>query len=233
MCYSFESSMQTFLMSFVSIVFLMSSSVPKYKWLGITLIGWCAIQFAEGILWLTEPRKGCTETNKFITRYIIPFVLMLQPLTSLYGYIYIKKFKNLNKNERRFFVFYTILIVTLIIGWFNLPIEYSDCTTVTKEGHLYWCGKYPPSKVFSSVVYPVSTVIWGLLIALPILVFWRNPIVSNTLKDFLIIFSIPFYGMIKGLQTDAIASVWCYITSYSSMWFAALLFLHKNGIKLL
>ena len=49
----------------------MSSSVPKYKWLGITLIGWCAMQFAEGILWLTEPRKGCTETNKFITKYII------------------------------------------------------------------------------------------------------------------------------------------------------------------
>ena len=52
--------------------------------------------------------RGFTNTKLagvLIAIIIIPFVLMLQPLTSLYGYSYIKKFKNLNKNETRFFVF--------------------------------------------------------------------------------------------------------------------------------
>ena len=232
MCYSFESSMRTSFMSLIAIIILINSSAPKYIWLGFTLIGWCAMQFAEGLLWLTDPKKGCSETNKFITKYLIPLTLILQPLTSLYGYGYITKYKNLTKNETRFFVFYTIFILCLVIGWFNIPLDKTDCTTITKKGHLYWAGTYPPSKTLTNI-HPIATLIWGLLISLPIIIFWRNPILSITLKDLLLIFPIPLYGMIKGLQSESIASVWCYVTSYSSMWFVFLLFLHKNGIKLL
>ena len=47
MCYSVQSSLQTTTISLVSILYLLSSNIPHYQWLGIALIGWCGMQFDE------------------------------------------------------------------------------------------------------------------------------------------------------------------------------------------
>ena len=67
MCYSVKSSLKTTLISLSAIIYLVTSNIPHYQWLGITLIGWCAMQFDELLLWLTNPLKECTEWNKIIT----------------------------------------------------------------------------------------------------------------------------------------------------------------------
>ena len=68
MCYSVESSLKTTLVSLSAIVYLLTSNIPHYQWLGVTLIGWCAMQFDELLLWLTNPLKECTKWNKIITQ---------------------------------------------------------------------------------------------------------------------------------------------------------------------
>lgn len=85
MCYSVQSSAKTSLYSFIAIVLLMYSNIPHFKWIAFTLVGWCAMQFAELLLWLTNPRKSCTTANKIITLTIVPLVLCLQPLGVLLG----------------------------------------------------------------------------------------------------------------------------------------------------
>jgi len=54
MCYSAESSLRTSLISFIAIIYLLSSNIPYYNWIGITLIGWCIMQFVEFLLWTTN-----------------------------------------------------------------------------------------------------------------------------------------------------------------------------------
>jgi hypothetical protein len=88
MCYSVESSLKTACFSLVAIVCLLNSKDLHYNWVGFTLIGWCLMQFAEFLLWLTEPKKGCTSSNKIITMTLIPFILAMQPLGSLIGSLY-------------------------------------------------------------------------------------------------------------------------------------------------
>jgi len=61
MYYSVESILKTTLISFISIVYLLSSNIPHYQWLAIALIGWCGMQFDELLLWMTDPRKECTK----------------------------------------------------------------------------------------------------------------------------------------------------------------------------
>ena len=90
MCYSVESSAKTTLYSLISIIVLLTSGVPHFQWLGVILIGWCGMQFDELLLWLTNPRKGCSAANKLITTTLIPLVLILQPLGSVLGSFFVK-----------------------------------------------------------------------------------------------------------------------------------------------
>ena len=47
MCYSVESSAKTSLLAFISIAVLFSSNVPHFKWIAMTMTGWCLMQVAE------------------------------------------------------------------------------------------------------------------------------------------------------------------------------------------
>ena len=105
MCYSVESSLKTTLISFVSIVYLLSSNIPHYQWLGILLIGWCGMQFDELLLWLTEPQKECTKTNEIITMTLIPFTLVSQPLFSLWGSLIVFPWKTSSNLRKQFILF--------------------------------------------------------------------------------------------------------------------------------
>jgi hypothetical protein len=109
MCYSIESSLRTSGFSLLAIIYLLSSGIPKFKYLGAVLIGWCAMQFSEMLLWMTDPRK-CTVTNQLITLIIIPIVLALQPLGCVWGSLFLKSWDE----NKKFIIYYTILIVLFL-----------------------------------------------------------------------------------------------------------------------
>lgn len=218
MCYSIESSIRTTLLSFISIVYLLTSGIPHFQWIGVALIGWCGMQFDELLLWLTNPRKECTTWNKIITMSLIPFTLFSQPIFALWGSLYVFPWKKITQLKKQLMIFYTILCAIIIYFiHFNKPDKV--CTIVSKQGHLNWSTN---NYVIKNKLLPY---IWLIIIVLPLFILWN--------KSFILIFLIcvlPLFGFLYGERTDSHGSIWCYYTSYSSIIAVIALFLQKNNI---
>ena len=126
MCYSLKSSLETSAMAGAAIFFLYNSNIPKFKWIACALLGWCGMQFAEALLWATNPSadsEKCSPLNKLITLTIIPLVLMGQPLGSLWGSLYITPWNKSSSIRKNVLIFYTILKLL------NLEIKYEGILT--------------------------------------------------------------------------------------------------------
>jgi hypothetical protein len=223
MCYSIESSARTTLFSLAAIIYLLSSGDPYYKWLAIVLIGWCLMQFAELILWSTNPRKGCTDLNKLITMTLIPLVLVMQPLGSLFGSLYVIPWSKSTDFRKNFIIYYSLFIVSLV-SWAHYYKPYKVCTTVTKDGHLFW--NTSNIELANNLLNKSLYFIWGLIIIIPMFMFWDKNI---TILVCLIL--IPSFGFSYGfLNTDSRGSIWCYYTSYTSIIASGFLFLKQAGL---
>ena len=218
MCYSVESSLQTTAISFLAIVYLLSSGIPHFQWVGIMLIGWCGMQFAELLLWMTNPRKKCTSWNKIITMTLIPLVLVLQPLGSLWGSLYAIPWKKSTEFRKKFIIFYSIFIILAVCYDHFFKIT-KTCTIVTENGHLHW--NTSPNVKYDYTIY----ILWSIMIIFPLLFFWNKSIIM-----IILLFLTPLFGFIYGLYTDGRPSIWCYYTSYTSIVASVLLFLQQTNI---
>ncbi len=218
MCYSVQSSLRTTVMSFAAIVYLLTSNIPHFQWLGVTLIGWCGMQINELLLWLTQPRKGCTKWNEWITMTLIPFTLMAQPLFALWGSLCVFPWKSLSQFRKQCMLLYTVLCV-VIISFTHFYKPDKICTTVTKKGHLLWSTR---TSIQSN---NIVAYIWAILIVLPLFLLWNKNIMLIIL---LCILSI--IGIQLGQYTDSQGSIWCYYTSYTSIIASVALFLKQTNI---
>jgi len=227
MCYSITSSLRTSGISLLAIIYLLSSGIPKFKWLAIVLIGWCSMQFVEGLIWMTNPRSGCNGMNKFLTVFVIPIVLLMQPLGTLWGSLFVIPWDKSTDERKKFLIYYTVfLLVIIIFSRFIYPLfkKRKTCTVVTERGHLNWYPTYDKLKRYD-VKEMIYNIIWGLIIIYPLIKYWAGKIWPFYL--------IPLFGIFIGFFTDSPGSIWCYITSYGSIIGAILLFLYKRGIKLI
>jgi hypothetical protein len=224
MCYSIESSLRTSGFSLIAIIYLLTSGIPKFQYLGAVLIGWCIMQFAEALLWMTNPEK-CTLTNKLITLILIPIVLALQPLGAVWGSLFLEPWKK----NKKFIILYTIFIICIIfIHRYIINryfMKYKDCTVITPEGHLDWTTSVSSNNKFN-IVNIFLMILWFGIIAYPLFKFWNG-------KRLWPFYVIPVCGLFIGFFTDSPGSIWCYITSYGSLSAIILLFLEKIGIKIL
>jgi hypothetical protein len=218
MCYSVKSSLKTTTISFLSILYLLTSNIPHFQWIGVGLIGWCGMQFDELLLWLTNPRKGCTQWNQLITMTLIPFTLLSQPLFSLWGSLYVFPWAKLSQLKKQFMLFYTVMC-TIIIYFIHFYKPDKTCTTVSEKGHLRWITSNYVSK------NDIFTPLWAFIIALPLVLLWNK---SYFLILLLAIF--PFIGYKLGSYTDSQGSIWCFYTSYTGIIASIALFLYKNNM---
>jgi hypothetical protein len=205
MCYSVESSAKTALFSLIAIVVMLQSNVPHFKWIGAIMIGWCGMQFAELLLWLTNPRKSCTPMNKLITFTLIPIILILQPIGATLGSFFVKPWSTCSQKRKLFIVLFSIISsLVLLLHFFGNRVK--DCTTVTAEGHLnWWLSNYTGNT-------PIAYILWLIIIALPIFVLW-----DTSYKVVVALSIMPAFGFIYGLKTDSKGSIWCHYTSYTSI----------------
>ena len=209
MCYSVESSAKTTLYSLVAIIIMFCSSVPHFKWIGAIMIGWCVMQFAELLLWLTNPRKSCTPMNKLITLTLIPLVLISQPLGGVFGSFFVKPWASCNNKRKLCIVGYAIIVSFFMMVYFYTNAQ-KYCTTVTPEGHLYWwlTAITPKHKEDNLLAYYT----WLFIIFVPILMLW-----DISYKAIIAIGILPLFGFIYGMKTDSKASIWCHYTSYTAI----------------
>ena len=216
MCYSVESSAKTSFYSLVAIVVLLKSGIPHFQWIAMSLVGWCGMQFAELLLWLTNPRASCTTVNKVITLTLIPLVLLLQPIGSILGSFFVTPWKNCSRSRKSLITCYSVITLIVLLLYFYGNLN-KVCTTVTEGGHLNW---WPSSYSIS-----ISFVAWAIMIIAPLIVLW-----DASYKMILLLFLAPAFGFYYGLTTDSRASIWCYYTSFTSLVSLILYGLYKSKI---
>ena len=208
MCYSVESSAKTSLLAFISIAILFSSNVPHFKWIALMMTGWCSMQVAELLLWLTNPRKSCTTINKVITLTLIPLILVSQPILPILGSFFVKPWSQCSQNRRMLIVGYSIAISAVFLYYFfHNPTKY--CTIVTPQGHLQWFLKNSEN---IELEMPYGYHIWVLILAIPAMLLW-----NISYKALFVVLLFPLFGFIYGLTTDAKDSIWCYYSSFSAI----------------
>ena len=218
MCYSLESSIKTSVLSLASCIYLYTSGIAKFKWLSLTLFGWSAMQFAEALLWYTEPDKKCTKLNKIVTLTLIPFILILQSIGTVLGSFYVIPWNTLSNENKLAYIIYFMIVIVVIFNYQFTKIK-SICTTVTSDGHLNW-------STHKNLSLTQNVLVLCFIIGLPLLTLWENK------SELLALCVIPIAGALYGLSTDSVGSVWCYYTSFSSIIFALKLYLFKKGINI-
>ena len=208
----------------MGIVYLLSSGIPYYQFYAGILFGWCTTQFAEYLLWITNPQDGCSEMNHILTMTLVPIVLILQPLGALLGSLFLIPWDKSSSSRKQFIVVFSALIVGLVF-WAEFYDIQKTCTIVTPGQHLHWhTSNFNFDKITSQSQVVIYT-IWAILIITPLVVYWKKHYV------FLAIALIaPSFGFVYGLYTDSKASIWCYYGSYSSIWGIIALALTQSGI---
>jgi len=208
MCYSVESSAKTSLLAFISIAVLFSSNVPHFKWIALMMTGWCSMQVAELLLWLTNPRKSCTTMNKVITLTLIPLILISQPILPIIGSFFVKPWSKCSKNRRMLIVGYSIAISAVFLYYFfSNTTKY--CTIVTPQGHLQWFLKTNEN---SKLEMPYGYYLWFIVIVIAAFILW-----NISYKAIFVILFLPLIGFMYSLTTDAKDSIWCYYSSFSAV----------------
>ena len=208
MCYSVESSAKTSLLAFISIAVLFSSNVPHFKWIALLMTGWCSMQVAELLLWLTKPRESCTTMNKVITLTLIPLILISQPILPILGSFFVKPWSKCSVNRRMLIVGYSIVISSVFLYYFfNKPTKY--CTIVTPQGHLQWFLKNSEN---SKLEMPYSYYLWFIAIIIAAFILW-----NISYKALFVVLFLPLIGFMYSLTTDAKDSIWCYYSSFSAV----------------
>jgi hypothetical protein len=222
MCYSVESSAKTSLLSLVAIILLFTSNVPHFKWIAMILVGWCGMQFAEMLLWLTNPRKSCTTANKILTLTLIPLILLMQPLGSILGSFFVKPWAQCSQQRKLFIVVFSAIVSTLMLVFFYTNTE-KYCTTVTPEGHLHWwLSVY---KTNMNARYILYYYLWLFIISFPIFMLW-----NISFKAVIAIIILPVLAFFYGLKTDSSASIWCHYTSFTAFVSILIYLLYKFKI---
>lgn len=138
------------------------------------------MQFAELLLWFTNPRKSCTTINKIITLTLIPLVLFLQSIGSILGSFFVTPWKNCSDSRKSLIIWYSVITLIALLVYFYGNLN-KVCTTVTRDGHLNW---WP-----SNYSVPISFIAWAIMIIAPLIVLW-----DASYKMILFLIIVPAFG---------------------------------------
>lgn len=128
MCFNFEVSIGTFLLSWSISIYLLYKGLNKeQKQNVIFLMIFSSMQLADAILWYNKMKKN--NINYITTSFIIPFILSLQILYNVY-------IRNNNKN-----IFITLFAIAIIIMMFKKFNGYSKSLCNNKIASPVWGSK--------------------------------------------------------------------------------------------
>lgn len=213
MCWNFGVSITTAIFSTIAGLFLLLHRKQEpFPFYGLSLLGVTSMQWAEAYLWYYGDVAGetCILNNKYGTQVLVPMAVMVQPLLPFLGaYLSTNKYTPAGNTLRKiskvyigFCIMYKILnpIVYWIFGGNKTFLWVTTlCTTITKQGYLYW----------GAPVTLLPLLFWWALVATPVIIYLP-------LKGIL----ISLYGLmcllISYYFTDSVGSNWClYVTGYS------------------
>jgi len=180
--------------------FFILSGKAEYIWLGSAVFIIGTMQFIDALIWILKAQNIST---KFVSKYGVILILMLELIIAYLGYVfYYKKRIEL----------YEIALLLFIIVSGNEWISLCKDTIVTNDGYLKWCNINIPSSF---------KVLFITFLLIPMLFF---PILEHRLLALGMIVGTWLYNY----NHEAFGSRWCYGTVlYAIM--ALGLFLYKSS----
>jgi hypothetical protein len=179
----------TGLFSYVIAWYIWQRNLKYDRWLSLVIFTFSTIQWLEALLWYNLDN---VQVNAFITSYLIPIVLALEPLAVLYGATFIT-------NVDPILIILYILVIGIQlsrIGW------QQTVTTVDCHNSLLW-WKNP------SIIYGVG---FAFMLILPAFLY-----ISDSKIKWIFI-SIVILALIMGYisDNDSWTSNWClYANAFS------------------
>ncbi len=197
MCFNATSSMLAGGCAYGVAGYLLRRDNPRLKWSAVALMGITAMQWVEALLWLDGP-KPQGLVNQLLTILLIPVALLAQAWCPVFGSAFDRPVR-----PRRA-VFYSLLVLGLLIVVLARLSYHPTHTQVTPEGYLNWYSPQNPP-----VFLPWWYGLWALVIGAPFLLWWRP------FWQALLICSWGWlWATLSYLFTDSAASHWCFFVTF-------------------
>ena len=206
MCYSSESSINSFIIGGTASIYLLLSKDKNYKHVGLFFLSVILIQLLEYFMWIDQ---NCGWLNSFASRSIM-LVLCLQIVTIfLGGYL----FNTLNIPKPYLF---NILIISIISSlYISLPAFFDNtliwCTKPNENNSLQWANR--DKNFFYENLYIIY---YALFLILPFL------FKKKWLFLLILIFGIITFIFNRYPNFNSSNSRWCYYSAYLPLLFVSL-----------
>lgn len=211
MCRTIKESINAFVISlFVARILYFADYKGKYSNLqktnAILLLSFCFIQLADAAIhyFINSDNSG---GNLFVSRYIIPAILMLE--------IPIMYYATYNLTKKRSIVFELIVFVLCIYGFISFVYSCNKPSVRGEDGFLIWCDN------------PIKSNIWKILFFFGIL--------GGTFYYPLNVYKIVFYLVVtltflRTYNSDTFGSGWCHYANALSVIWLILFIIEKYNI---
>lgn len=201
MCYDAKSSIQSF--AFITVISgLLFYNGDKYdKHIALFLFVIIHMQLAEYFMWMDQE---CNSMNKYATYYAF-FVLLIQPLSVLWGGYY---FKTLNISFNSYIILTIVYGSLFLMKWFEyIQIPEKICSKPNKTKHLEWDfvrKKISNEYIVFSVYFFCMTIPW---------LFMKN------FKKGVLVFSLIALTFLYHFifYKDDWRTLWCYSIKYATL----------------
>ena len=200
MCYSYEASINAFIVDLIIIIIILHRNNQHDKFMSLFIASYAFVQLGEGLIW-----KYYYTNNKLkdLGLFIITICVALQPvIQSIGGYLF-SDYQN-------------IYLMSIIFGLFGLFLidhdKIKEKLTIGKTKHLSWEVYYNP-KLYENLHF----VYYFLFLMIPVFTFNNFPA-----KKPLIIYGFGslLYSYYNYSKTNELTSYWCYsATIYSLVYY--------------
>jgi len=197
MCYSYEASINAFIIDIIIIIIILSRNNKHDKWMSLFIASYAFVQLGEGLIW-----KHYNTNNKLkdLGLFIIIICITLQPIIqSLGGYLY-SDYKNL----------YFLSIIFGLFAFLLLDFDRSKKElTIGETGHLSWSA-YSKNYLYENIHFYY----YGLFTVLPVFTLLdfpaKNPLIIYGLSSLI-------YSYYNYYKTKEFTSFWCYTATIYSL----------------
>lgn len=184
MCYSLQSSLYTFALSFLVAIYLYSTNIPIHKTNGLILLSFIFIQLNDSIIHYSI-NNSLEKLNYYTSKYLTTTILSLE-IPLIYYSVYLLTGK---RNIFLEIVFGMIILYGFIYGIRSCQ----DISIKNHDGYILWC---------QNTIQPLFKYIFliGLLLAM-----WYYP--NNIYKLVFFIIIISTFGI--NIDKPTFGSRWC------------------------
>lgn len=194
MCWNFEISFLTGLISYIIAFYIWARNYQNDRWHSIILFTFSSIQWMDAIIWYNVNNKSSIENfTKIVVTLFIPLILALEPLSSMYGAKYVGKPVS-NVDLITYIIIFIMLFAVLVSN--NSYPNYIHRDEVFKRPTI----KYSKNESGNNIMYWI----FFLLIIYPI-----NKYATMNVFYLTLIGTIGLCLVVTQLTAKAISSNWC------------------------